>query len=267
MSSDFLKEVVQYKKKLNKKKEAFYEGLKRNTTKTKLTRYRLFREAISKPRRINLIAEIKKASPSQGLICKKFDALKIADTYVENKCDAISVLTEDKFFLGSFRYLRQVTDQFAVPVLTKDFIIEEGQVYEAFCFGASAILLIVAILSDEQLTTLMQIAARLDLDCLVEVHDEKELDRALHAKADIIGINHRNLRTLDVDLNVSEKLIPRIPSGKIIVAESGIKSHQDVLRLKELGAHAVLIGESFLRADDVGARLREIMYGDTDKRP
>lgn len=267
MARDFLKEIVAYKKELIEKQQVFYAGLKKNLTKTRHTRYHLFKEAIAKPGRMNLIAEIKKASPSQGLIRDDFDVRDLARTYAENGADAISVLTEDKYFLGKPRYLREVSEEVQLPVLAKDFIIDEMQIYEAFSNGASAILLIVAILDDKQMKDLIQTAAGLDMDCLVEVHGEPDLDRALEAQAEIIGINHRDLHTLAVDMTTSERLIPRIPKDTVIVAESGIKSHDEIVKLKERGVHAVLIGETFLRERDVGKKIQEIMKGDVPRKP
>ncbi|MFA5059866.1 MAG: indole-3-glycerol phosphate synthase TrpC [Candidatus Omnitrophota bacterium] len=262
MPNDFLKQIIEYKQSLLKEKKAFYETLKNKIRKEKLSRYCIFKKAISAPGQVNLIAEIKKASPSKGIIRPNFDCLQLAKVYVKNGAAALSILTEDKFFLGKIPYLRQVSENLSVPVLTKDFIIDEVQIYEAFYFGTSAILLIVAILDDKQLRNLMNVAADLDLDCLVEIHNEKELNRALKAKAEIIGVNNRNLRTFEVDLKVSEKLIPQIPKDKVIVAESGIKAHQEIKVLEKLGAHAVLIGETFLREADVAAKVKEVMHGE-----
>lgn len=259
MNRDFLKEIVEYKKELLAQKSGYYAALKKNVKTSPHSRYGLFKKAVSKPGRINLIAEIKKASPSAGIIREPFDLNGLARIYAENGADALSVLTEDKYFLGKPTYIRKVSEEVLLPVLTKDFIIHEHQIYETFCQGASAVLLIVAILEDAVLKDLIQLADHLDMDCLVEVHDENELSRALLADADIIGINHRNLATLLIDLSLSEKLVPQIPKGKVIVAESGIKTHEEIKKLQGLGVNAVLIGESFLRAGDVGAKVREIM--------
>ena len=261
MSDNLLKKILESKRNLIKKKRIEFDALKQKTLGTHSSRYHLFKKSISRPGQINLIAEIKKASPSQGLLCRNFDVMQLAKTYVECGASAISVLTEESFFMGKFAYLQQVSENFQVPTLMKDFIIDEGQIYEGANYGASAILLIVAILDDTQLKHLMQVAKSLDLDCLVEIHDEKELERALKADAEIIGINNRDLRTFHVDIGVSVRLIPRIPKGKIIVAESGLKTHTDVLHLQNLGAHAVLIGETFLREQDVGKKVRELMEG------
>ena len=261
MENDFLEKIVDYKKSLLEAKKAFFASLKKKIQNDKFSRYRIFKEVISKPGKLCLIAEIKKASPSQGVICRHFDVLRIGQIYLDSGADAISVLTEDKYFLGKPMYIREVSQHIKLPVLTKDFIIDEVQIYEAFYLGASAILLIASILSDTQLKFLMQIASDLDLDCLVEVHDEEELERALKAKADIIGINNRNLRDFKVDFNTSLKLIPKIPQGKVIVAESGIKTHDEIKALAGLGANAVLIGETFLKAADISKKIKEVMYG------
>ncbi|MCK5213882.1 MAG: indole-3-glycerol-phosphate synthase, partial [Candidatus Omnitrophica bacterium] len=158
-------------------------------------------------------------------------------------------------------YLRIVTQNFPLPALCKDFFLDEGQIYEAFYWGASAILLIVSILDDDTLKKFIETAGQLDMDCLVEVHDELELERALKAGAGIIGINNRDLHTFQVDLAVSRRLIPQIPSDKVIVSESGIGSHDYVKELGRLGAHAVLIGETFIRAQDVAQKIKEVMQG------
>lgn len=261
MSTDFLKKIVDHKRSLLDKKKVFFAALKKNVAKDKHSRYSLFKKAIAEPGKVNLIAEIKKASPSQGIIRRDFDVTKLADIYVKNGAAAISVLTEDKFFLGKPTYLKKISEEVRVPLLMKDFIIHEMQIYEAFVCGASAVLLIVAILTDTELKHLLKVATDLDLCSLIEVHDEEELKRALNAGAEIIGINNRDLRTFTVDLGVSERVIPKIPEGKVIVIESGIKTNSEVKLFKELGAHAVLIGETFLRAADVGQKMKEVMHG------
>ena len=264
MSVDFLEKIVEHKKSLLKDKKAFYDTLRQGNLKGKMTKYGLFKKEISKPDRMNLIAEIKKASPSKGLICRDFDVANLTRTYVENGADAISVITENKYFLGKPDYVRRVTEYGNLPVLFKDFIIDEVQIHEAFRLGASAILLIAAILDKAALKNFLQESARLDLDVLVEVHNEKELDRAVDCGADIIGVNNRDLHTFEVDLKTAEKLIPKIPKGKVVVAESGIKTHNDIVRLQEAGANAVLIGEIFLRAEDIGKKIRLVMQGSSE---
>lgn len=259
MPGDFLKIISKYKLKNLKDKASYYENLKKNLKPKSHRRCQVFKKAISKPGQVNLIAETKKASPSAGLIRQDFDPMQIAKTYVEHKAAAISVLTEDKYFLGQFSYLKKVSDEFHVPTLMKDFIVHEYQIYEGAFYGASAVLLIIGMISDGQIQELMDVAHALGLDCLVEVQNEKEIERALDVGAEIIGINNRNLRTLEVDMDNCVRLIGRIPSGKIIVAESGIKTRDDVRRVQEAGAHAVLIGETFMRAKDIGKKIDEVM--------
>ncbi len=261
LEAGFLDKVLAYKKNLIKSKRTYFAPLKKKLAGQHFTRYQLFKKAIHRPGKLCLIAEIKKASPSAGLIRSQFDLISIAKAYINNGASALSILTEDKYFLGKPAYIKQVTEHFTVPVLTKDFILDEDQIFEAFYNGASAVLLIAAILEDRQLQHLLQVAQRLDLDAVVEVHTPEELERVLKLKPDIIGINNRNLKNLQVDLGVGEKLIVQIPKNRTIVIESGIKTHEDVLRFEKLGAHAVLIGEVFLQASDVGRKVREIMQG------
>ncbi len=259
--SDFLTKIIADKKSLLKTKEAFFLSLKKKFAQERVSRYSLFKKAISKPGKVNLIAEIKRASPSQGILAADFDVLKLARVYVENRADALSILTEENYFLGKPVYIKKVSEKFDVPILTKDFIIDEVQIYEAFVNGASAVLLIVGILDDPQLVHLFDVASRLDLDCLVEVHDEKELERALRLNAEIIGINNRDLHTFKVDLKVSERLMVLIPKNKVIVVESGLKSFEEIKHFQSLGAHAVLIGETFIKATNIGKKIKEVMYG------
>ncbi len=261
MTKNFLEDILAHKRNLIAQKRFFLDSLKTKIQAEKHTRYRVFEKAISVPGELHLIAEIKKASPSQGVISAAFSVLGLAAAYKDAGAAAISVLTEDQYFLGKPPYVRDVSDHVGLPVLTKDFFISVEQIYETFAFGSSAILLIVAILTDKELRSFMAVADTLDMDCLVEVHDEEELKRAVDCGAKIIGVNNRNLKTFDVDLKTSEELIPRIPKGHVIVVESGIKNKADINRIKDLGAHAVLIGETFLRASDVRAKVREVMHG------
>jgi indole-3-glycerol phosphate synthase len=261
VSGDFLKTIAAEKLAAIKEKEAYYANLKKNMKPRDMTRYEVFKKAISRPGQINLIAEIKKASPSVGLIREDFEVIKIAKVYTDNKAAALSILTEEKYFLGKFAYLKKVADEFYVPLLMKDFIVHEYQIYEGSFYGASAILLIVAMLSDTQMKDLMDVAHALGLDCLVEVHSEEEIERAVKCQAQIIGVNNRDLRSLKVDIDNCLRMIPRIPRDKVIVAESGLRTHDDIKRVSEVGAHAVLIGETFMRANDIGAKIKEVMYG------
>jgi indole-3-glycerol phosphate synthase len=259
VASDFLKIILEKKRAHNERKRSFYDNLKEHLDETPYERYGLFKMGISRPGQINLIAEIKKASPSKGVICEDFNVEALAQVYQDGGAAAISVLTEEDLFLGKAAYLKRVSEKFNVPTLMKDFIIDEGQIYEGRYCGASAVLLIVAALTDAQLKYLLAVGSKLDVDCLVEVHGADELDRALTCGAEIIGINNRDLHTFEVDLATSETLIPRIPKGKVIVSESGISTHAEVERLKAAGAHAVLIGETFLKEKDVAKKVKEIM--------
>jgi indole-3-glycerol phosphate synthase len=261
VSADFLKIIARHKLETLAAKESYYKNLIKNMKPTGQQRYEVFKKAISKKGRINLIAEIKKASPSAGLIREDFNAAAIARIYIKNNAAAISVLTEDKYFLGKFAYLAQVSENSPVPILMKDFIVHEFQIYEGFFYGASAVLLIVAMLTDHQLKDLMKLTHSLGLDCLVEAHDEVEVNRAVSSGAQIIGINNRNLQDLKVDINNCLSLIPKIPQGIVIVAESGLKTHEDIRRIEEAGAHAVLIGETFMRSPDISAKIKEVMIG------
>lgn len=206
-----------------------------------------------------IIAEVKKASPSKGVIRADFDPLQLAKTYEANGAAAISVLTEKKFFQGSLDYLRRIRKQVALPLLRKDFLFDSYQVYEARAYGASAILLIVAILTDEQIVELSGVARTLGLDCLVEVHDEQELERALACGVSILGINNRDLRTFHTTIETSERLLRLVPTGVTVVSESGLSRSDQLTRLEAQGVRAFLIGETFMAAPDPGVPLREML--------
>jgi indole-3-glycerol phosphate synthase len=199
------------------------------------------------PEKLALIAEVKKASPSAGVIAETFNPVEIAKNYARAGCEAISVLTDEQFFQGKLEYLAQIRSEVNVPLLRKDFILEEVQIAEAAAAGADAILLIVAAVEQEQLVALLETAALYQLDALVEVHTYDELDRALETDAKIIGINNRNLATFEVDLGVTERLSEQVPTDVLLVSESGIKSAEDVARVKACGVNAVLIGEALMR--------------------
>jgi indole-3-glycerol phosphate synthase len=221
---------------------------------------RKFIESISKPRQISLIAEIKKASPSLGVIRQDFNHIEIAKAYQEAAVSAVSVLTEEDFFFGNISYINAVKNLVEVPVLRKDFILDKYQVYESRFYGADAILLIADFLTQDELVQFHKLASELGMDSLVEVHDEKELRKVLKLKSiPLIGINNRNLHTLEVDLKAVERLFPLIPKEKTVVVESGIKSSQDVLFLKILGVSAVLIGTAFMQAENIPKRIEEVM--------
>jgi indole-3-glycerol phosphate synthase len=243
-----------------------------------------FLAALKNPQRgdIALIAEVKKASPSAGIICKNFDPIKIAREYETAGASCLSVLTDEKFFQGSLAYLRQIRAAVKLPLLRKDFIIDERQILEAIEWGADAILLIVAILDDARLKRFHELAAEAGLAALVEVHDEAELERALAAGASLIGVNNRNLKTFKVDLATTERLAARLvqsPKSRVqspktfssqpstldprlstlLVAESGIHARADVERLRKCGARAILVGESLMRHGDVRGKVRELL--------
>ena len=222
-----------------------------------------FLTALRKPKHgdIALIAEVKKASPSAGVICKDFDPVKIAKEYEAAGASCLSVLTDEKFFQGSLDHLRQIRAQVKIPLLRKDFIIDERQILEAIEWGADAILLIVAILADEQLSKFHSLAIEAGLAVLVEVHDESELERALKISPSLIGVNNRDLKTFKVDLATTEKLAKKVGAGKILVAESGIHTRADVERLKKCGAKAILVGESLMKNGDIKTKVRELIGG------
>ena len=225
-----------------------------------------FVAALRKPRfgGIGLIAEVKKASPSAGVICRDFDPVRIAKAYEAAGASCLSVLTDEQFFQGSLDYLRQIRDAVKLPLLRKDFIIDERQILEAIEWGADAILLIVAILTDQQLQSFHSLAIEAGLAVLVEVHDEEELERALKISPVLVGVNNRNLKTFKVDLATTENLAAKLhvakgAGQKLLVAESGINTRADVERLKKCGAGAILVGESLMRDGDVQAKVRELI--------
>ena len=206
-----------------------------------------------------IIAEVKKGSPSKGIIRADFDPLEIARTYQANGASCLSVLTDEHFFLGHLSYLGLIREQVSLPLLRKDFIFDPYQIYQARVAGADAILLIAAMLELTQLREFAALAAELSLDVLLEVHDERELETALATDCKMIGINNRDLRSFVVDISTSERLAALIPEGRIIVAESGITRRDEIERLTEKGVHAFLIGESLMREEDIGAKLQELL--------
>jgi indole-3-glycerol phosphate synthase len=214
------------------------------------TDFRDFRSALHRDdEKLAVIAEIRKASPSAGVIAKSFEPVEIAKNYERAGANAISVLTDSKFFQGSLEHLKNVRNAVSLPLLRKDFIWDRAQIAESAANGADAILLIVAALTQDQLVRLLKGAKEFRLDALVEVHSVDELQRALEAGAEIVGINNRDLTTFDVDLTVTEKLCRDIPDEIILVSESGIKTPQDVARVKACGVDAVLVGEALMRGE------------------
>ena len=216
-----------------------------------------FEKALRRPG-LSFICECKKASPSRGVIAENFPYLQIAREYQEAGADAVSVLTEPKWFLGCDRYLREIAETVSLPCLRKDFTVDEYMIYEAKLLGASAVLLICSILSSRQLREYLQICETLGLSALVETHDEGEVDMALEAGARIIGVNNRNLRDFSVDTENSRRLREQIPAEVLFVSESGVKTAADAAALREIGADAVLVGEAMMRAKDKRAMLAEL---------
>ena len=205
-----------------------------------------------------VIAEIKKASPSKGVIREDFDPAAIAQSYERGGAACLSVLTDVDFFQGADKHLKMARDACGLPVIRKDFIIDEYQIYEARAMGADCILLILSELTPEQIIQLHAVALSLGLDVLIEVHDEQELDVALTLENPMIGINNRNLHTFEVSLDNTYKLLKKIPNGKIVITESGIHSSEDVVAMHKHNVHAFLVGEAFMRSDEPGARLTEM---------
>lgn len=230
---------------------------------------REFTRALVHPRRgsVALIAEVKKASPSAGVICPNFDPVRIAREYEAAGASCLSVLTDQKFFQGSLEYLKQIRQAVRLPLLRKDFIIDERQIREAIDWGADAILLIVAILTDEQLRTFHDLAVEVGLAALVEVHDETELERALAVGARLIGVNNRDLKTFKVDLATTERLAQKLRAAsggpeRLLVAESGIHTRADVERVTKAGAQAILVGESLMKHGDIAGKAAELFGSD-----
>jgi indole-3-glycerol phosphate synthase len=208
---------------------------------------------------IRLIAEVKQASPSRGVLSPNFNPTKLARTYAEGGAAAISVLTEANYFMGSNEHLAAIKEVVALPLLRKDFIFDPYQIYESRAYGADALLLIATILSQGQLKDLVSLSHSLRLGCLVEVHDEGEVERAVLSGAEIIGINNRDLNTFAVDINTTRRLRPLVPKGKIVVSESGIRSRKDMEKLRKWGVDAVLVGEALVTAGDVRAKMKELI--------
>jgi indole-3-glycerol phosphate synthase len=210
---------------------------------------------------VRLIAEVKKASPSMGIMCDNFNPVDIARVYANNGAAAISVLTEPKYFQGNLTYLRDIKAavEKPLPLLRKDFIIDPYQVFESRAYGADCILLIVAILTPQKLSELLHLSHQLGMMSLVEIHNATELDIAVKSEAKIIGVNNRDLNTFKVDLNTTAGLRPMIPPDRIVVSESGIKSRDDLKKLREWGVDAALIGEALMTAPDIAIKMRELL--------
>ncbi|MDZ7724174.1 MAG: indole-3-glycerol phosphate synthase TrpC [candidate division KSB1 bacterium] len=239
-------------------------GCKRRISESKLREFAenapehaSFRDALNRPE-LSVIAEIKKASPSKGVIKKDFDPVNMAQIYERGGASAVSVLTDEPFFQGHITYLDAVAEHVELPLLRKDFIIDPYQIYQAKCHRAAAVLLLVCVLEDTKLKDFLQLIQELGMHALVEVHDKHELKRALNAGADIVGVNNRDLKTFQVDLKISFALSRLMPDSVIRVSESGIQKREDVVMLEKAGFHACLIGESLMRKSHPAAHLRRL---------
>lgn len=276
MPKDALKEIVARKKErlVLAKQSVPEEEIKARAVGQEPARP--FIEAVARPRQMSLIAEIKKQSPSAGVIVENFDPASIARQYKEAGCQAISVPTEEDYFAGTPEFIAQVKAAVDLPVLRKDFILEPYHIYESRAFGADAVLLIAELLSKDALAEMLSLAYSLGMDCLIESHGEKELRKVLGLKAALpepeqkksrgkqfipflVGINNRDLRTLETDLKTTERLYTLVPRERPVVVESGIKSYQDILFLKVLGVNAVLVGEALLKSSDIKEAVLDLM--------
>jgi len=259
MPTDFLKDILAKKKERIAQAKASVSADALKEAAGGVPGALSLSQAINRPRQLSLIAEIKKASPSRGLIQQDFDQRRIAGIYKEAGVQAVSVITEEDFFQGSPAFIKEVKEIIAVPVLRKDFIVDPYQIYESRALGADAVLLIAAALTMDQLEELSGLASSVGMECLVEVHTEKELKKVLKARPALLGINNRDLHTLAIDLKTTEKLFPLMPRDKTVVVESGLASRADVLFLKVLGVNAVLIGHAFLESPDIRRKIEEMM--------
>jgi indole-3-glycerol phosphate synthase len=208
---------------------------------------------------LKLIAEVKKASPSKGVLCDEFKPVEIAQTYAQNGAAAISVLTEVKYFQGSLEHLAAIREKVSIPLLRKDFIFDEYQIYESAAYGADAVLLIAALLEKETFENFLELSERLKLGCLVEAHNEDELFKAMLAGAKIIGINNRDLNTFETNTDTTRRLRMLIPDEITVVSESGINSKDDIKKMKECKVDAVLVGEALMTAKDIPAKMKELL--------
>jgi indole-3-glycerol phosphate synthase len=258
MTATILDKIFAEKKLEVKQKK---RSLPLSALKERLTRRRApldFASALSGDS-VKLIAEVKKASPSRGILSPDFNPVALARTYAQGGAAAISVLTEVNHFQGSLEYLAAIRAEVRIPLLRKDFIFDRYQVYESAASGADALLLIAAILNQEQLEELLALSRSLSLDCLVEAHNENEVEKALLAGAKIIGINNRDLNTFTVDINTTKRLRSLIPKGRIVVSESGISNRDAINKLKSWGVNAALVGEALVTASNITAKMEELL--------
>ncbi len=252
--------LTQKKKDLEELKSRFPLHRLREATEGKPRReVRPFRKAISNPRRLNLICEIKKASPSEGILREDFQPLRIASVFEYGGAAAISVLTETRYFKGRPSYLKTIRQVTSLPILRKDFILESYQLYESVLLEADAFLLIASILTGQELKDLIALGHKLQMDALVEIHTDEDLKKALDSGAQILGINNRDLKTLSVDVNRAKRLLPHLPKGMTTVVESGFTSHEELLDYKSLGVNAFLIGTTLMKSEDILESLQNLL--------
>ncbi len=254
-----LDEIVGYKRceVARSKAEVPLEELKARVADAPAARD--FAGAVGRPGQVNLIAEVKRASPSKGLIRADFDPVAIARAYAEGGAAAISVLTDRRYFQGDLEYVAQVRETVTLPVLRKDFTVDPYQLYEARCAGADAVLLIAAVLPPDQIRRYLDLAGELGLHCLVEVHDRRELEGVLETGARVVGINNRDLQTFRTALETTEALAPLVPTDRVLVSESGIFTRADVERVAAAGARAILVGEALMRRAEIAPAVRELV--------
>lgn len=256
-----LNDILTHKRKdLEELKRRFpLHRLKQAAESSARSPVRSFKKAVSGSRTLNLICEIKKASPSEGVLREDFQPLRIAGYYEFGGAKAISILTETHYFKGRPSYLKTVRQVTSLPILRKDFILESFQIYETVLLEADAYLLIASILTEEELKNLIDLGKRFEMDALVEVHTMEDLKKAVTAGAEIIGINNRDLQTLSVDPHRAQAIIPHVPKGIPIVVESGLKTHTDLMTYKSLGVHSFLVGTHLMKSDDIVGALEDLL--------
>ena len=263
MKNTYLKEILKVTKTSVEEKKKTFPLIETTASSELLLSKKSFLESLRasiESHRVAVIAEMKKASPSQGLIRENYNPSELAKQYLEAKAACLSVLTDEPFFKGSLEHISIVKETVDLPVLRKDFIVDEYQIHESQLKGADCILLIVAALSKNQLQEFSHLASELNLEVLVEVHDEEEVERALEINSNLIGINNRNLETFEVNLETTERLIKKIPEEILTVSESGIKSSEDIKKIMSSGVSAFLVGEVFMRAEDPGKELKDLFF-------
>lgn len=254
-----LDEIIAYKRRVvaEAKQRVSHEDIRKQADRVRKPRSLM--ESLTAGEDIALIAEIKKASPSKGVIRENFDPVEIGRAYEKNGAAGISVLTDEKYFQGSIASLKAVSEAVQIPVLRKDFVIDPYQIHEAGTIGASAVLLIVSALSQRELAEMLTVCRETRLDALVEVHTREEASRALDAGAALVGVNNRDLKTFETDLQTTFDLIEYLPDELVVVSESGIETRDHVVRLRDAGVNAVLVGEHLMRHPDVGRKLKALL--------